>query len=484
MRFFSTKMWEKIYNKISLMDEELYLIKDPGVSPRQIRLARVIIGVLLLSAAVATPLATTPMLPIPGYMSGFGIAMIVVNIILASLLFAKGLIESKERTIRLGTAYFFVTVIFVPLIAAFPGGLMEAPIIGSTSSAVWLWCCWHTGFGLLIIRYATNAEETDGTAASVRRSVLTTIVVVALLTLAATLGLPYLPAVLRNGRDFFDDSTMLIPALVFGVNVIGLLCVMRMREEKPEQLWLMVGMVAACIDVWLTLYGGARFSLGWYFAKMTSLFTSLAVLVSQLYGITRLYHSIAGANQILLTQANQDGLTALSNRRCFDQVLEIEWNRARRDKRSLALLMIDVDYFKKYNDCYGHLAGDDCLRQIAQQLLRVINRPGDVAARYGGEEFVVILPNTDAAGARLVAERLLHNLTAASIPHAHNQPLCHVTLSIGVSAMVPGPGGSTTALALAADKALYQAKESGRNQVCTARQELFAPAATPAFQMS
>jgi diguanylate cyclase (GGDEF)-like protein len=185
-----------------------------------------------------------------------------------------------------------------------------------------------------------------------------------------------------------------------------------------------------------------------------------------------------------MTQANQDGLTALSNRRCFDQVLEIEWNRARRDKRSLALLMIDVDYFKKYNDCYGHLAGDDCLRQIAQQLLRVINRPGDVAARYGGEEFVVILPNTDAAGARLVAERLLLNLTSASIPHADNQPLCHVTLSIGVSAMVPASGGSTTALALAADKALYEAKESGRNQVCTARQESFVPTATPAFQMS
>ncbi len=466
------------------MDEELYLIKDAGVSPRQVRLARVVVGLLVLSAVIATPLATTPLLPIPGYMSAFGIAMIVVNIILASLLFAKGLIESKECSIRLGTAYFFVTVIFVPLIAAFPGGLMEAPIIGSNSSPVWLWCSWHTGFGLLIIRYATSSEDTAGAPSSVRKSILATIVVVALLTLAATLGLPYLPEVFRNGRNFFDDSTMLIPTLVFGVNAIGLLCVIRMREEKPEQLWVMVGMVAACIDVWLTLYGGARFSLGWYFAKMTSLFTSLVVLISQLYGITRLYHGIAGANKILMTQANQDGLTALSNRRCFDQMLEIEWNRARRDKRSLALLMIDVDHFKKYNDCYGHLAGDDCLRQIAQQLLGVINRPGDVAARYGGEEFVVMLPNTDAAGARLVGERLLLNLSAASITHADNQPLGLVTLSIGISATVPGPGASTSALALAADKALYEAKESGRNKVCIAPRELVETAAPPAFLMS
>jgi len=466
------------------MDDELYLIKDAGMSPRQIRLARIVIALLLLSAAIATPLATTPLVPIPGYMSAFGIAMVVVNIILASLLFAKGLIESKERTIRLGTAYFFVTVIFVPLIAAFPGGLMEAPIIGSSGSAVWLWCSWHTGFGILIIRYAASAEETAGTAASVRRSILATVVVVALLTLTATLGLPYLPEVFRDGRNFFDDSTILIPALVFGVNAIALLYVMRMHEETPEQLWVMVGMFAACIDVWLTLYGGARFSLGWYFAKMTSLFTSLAVLISQLYGITRLYHGIAGANKILMTQANQDGLTALSNRRCFDQVLEIEWNRARRDKRSLALLMIDVDHFKKYNDCYGHLAGDDCLRQIAQQLLRVINRPGDVAARYGGEEFVVMLPNTDAAGALLVGERLLLNLTAASIPHADNEPLCRVTLSIGVSVMVPAAGASTSALVLAADKALYAAKENGRNQVCASPRELLTASASPAFLMS
>lgn len=463
------------------MQDELYLIKDAEVGQRQVALAKLVVALLLLAAAAATPLATYPLLPIPGYMSAFGIAMIVVNIILAALLFAKGLIESKERTIRLATAYFFVTAVFVPLIAAFPGGLMAQPIIGTSSSAVWLWCAWHVGFGLLIIRYALSPEDTAGSPASVRKSIVAVLAVVALLTLVATIGLPYLPEVFRNGKNFFDDSTLVIPALVFGINLIGLLCVLRMRDERPEQLWVMVGMFAACVDVWLTLYGGSRFSLGWYFAKMTSLFTSLVVLISQLYGITRLYHSIAGANKILMTQANQDGLTALSNRRCFDQVLEIEWSRARRDKRSLALLMIDVDFFKKYNDCYGHLAGDDCLRQIAQHLLRVINRPGDVAARYGGEEFVVMLPNTDSGGARLVGQRLLDNLTATAIPHSGNLPLGHVTLSIGVSAMVPATGNNTTMLALAADKALYQAKESGRNQVCTAQRDIIGAIGAPAL---
>src|SRR5450830_35772 len=465
------------------MQDELYLIKDAEVGSRQVVLAKVLVVLLLLSTAIVTPLAMMPLLPIPGYMSAFSIAMIVVNLILASLLYAKGLIESKECTIRLGTAYFFVTVIFIPLIAAFPGGLMTEPIIGTNSSSVWLWCYWHIGFGLLITRYALSSDGITGSPASVRKSMAMVVLVVVLLTLSATIGLPYLPAVFRNGRSFFDNSTLLVPALVFGVNLLGLLCVIRIRDDRPEQLWVMVGMFAACVDIWLTMYGGTRFSLGWYFAKMTSLLTSLVVLISQLYGITRLYHSIAGANKILMTQANQDGLTALSNRRCFDQVLEIEWNRARRDKRPLALLMIDVDFFKKYNDCYGHLAGDDCLRQIAQQLLRVINRPGDVAARYGGEEFVVMLPNTDAGGARLVGERLLHNLLRAAIPHEQNVPSGHVTLSIGISAIVPSSNASTTMLVLAADKALYQAKADGRSRICTAQHESIATAAVPAYRL-
>jgi diguanylate cyclase (GGDEF)-like protein len=357
---------------------------------------------------------------------------------------------------------------------------MQDPIIGTSISPVWLWSYWHIGFGLLIIRYARGNEDIAGTSVSVRKSVIAMLLLVTLLTWSATSGLPYLPQVLRNGRTFFDDSTLVVPASVFGINLLGLLCVIRMRDDRPEKLWVMTGMFAACVDIWLTLYGGSRFSLGWYLAKMTSLFSSLMVLISQLYGITRLYHSIAVANKILLTQANQDGLTGLSNRRCFDSLLESEWSRARREQSSLAMLMIDVDFFKQYNDLYGHLAGDDCLRLIAQHLLRVINRPGDVAARYGGEEFVVVLPHTDTNGARLVAQRLLDNLAMAAIAHANNPPTAHVTLSIGVAAMLPDSGKKSSMLALAADNALYLAKENGRNQVCCAPPEPSLPAQMPA----
>jgi len=146
-------------------------------------------------------------------------------------------------------------------------------------------------------------------------------------------------------------------------------------------------------------------------------------------------------------------------------MMSVNWGRARREKQPLALLMIDIDFFKKYNDCYGHLAGDDCLRKVAKHLSQVILRPGDIAARYGGEEFALILPNTDLNGARIVAERLLNDVAAADIAHAQ-VPSGKLTLSIGVASITPGLASKAASLIQAADQALYTAKESGRNRVC------------------
>ncbi|MFL9925745.1 GGDEF domain-containing protein [Herbaspirillum lusitanum] len=442
------------------MNNDINLIAADGISRRQTAFAWTIIALLLLLLVIITPYAQLPLTPIPGYIGAFGVAMFVVNIILASLLFSKGIIENSARTVHLGTAYFFVTAIFVPLIASFPGSFMPGSLIGNSVSPVWIWCYWHVGFAVLVIRYATSGKR----AIRIRASIAFTLATVILLTMSATVWQRWMPDILQNGSSFFEDNTFLIPVTVLGVNLLALICVARMEKQEPEQLWITVAMVAACIDVWLTVYGNTRFSLGWYFAKLTSLFTSLTVLISQLYGITRLYNSIASANKVLLTLANQDGLTSLTNRRCFDEILEIEWNRARRDKRSLGLLMIDVDFFKKYNDEYGHLQGDDCLRRVAEHLIGVIKRPGDVAARYGGEEFAIILPNTDAAGAIQVAERLQRNLRTSAITHRRNQPLPIVTLSIGIACATPGGDALLEQLSARADSALYAAKNNGRNQ--------------------
>ncbi|WP_295996189.1 GGDEF domain-containing protein [Rugamonas sp.] len=174
-------------------------------------------------------------------------------------------------------------------------------------------------------------------------------------------------------------------------------------------------------------------------------------------------------NSTLERQAMQDGLTGLANRRQLDVTLGNEFSRAMRHGEPLAFVMIDVDYFKQYNDRYGHGAGDDCLRALST-LIRTLTpkRPGDVTARYGGEELAVLLPHTDVDGAHAVAERIRAAIEALAMPHS-GSPLGVVTVSAGVATIVPQRGVHLEGmLVAAADKALYAAKSAGRNRVCVA----------------
>ncbi len=160
-----------------------------------------------------------------------------------------------------------------------------------------------------------------------------------------------------------------------------------------------------------------------------------------------------------------DGLTGTANRRRFDTVLDREWRRAKRLGKPLSLVMFDVDYFKKFNDFYGHIKGDDCLRRIAHLLEAMIHRPGDSAARYGGEEFAIILPETEATGAAIVAERVRQGVELLDIRHEASAVAKHVTISVGVATCVPGAEDPQELLVKLADERLYAAKQAGRN--CT-----------------
>ena len=165
--------------------------------------------------------------------------------------------------------------------------------------------------------------------------------------------------------------------------------------------------------------------------------------------------------------ARVDGLTSICNRREFDLRLMSEWSRGARTGQPLALLMIDVDKFKQYNDHYGHLRGDQCLIAVAKILDSCTQRNCDLIARYGGEEFVALLPDSDLEGALTVAEDCLEALADADIPHVNSDVAPHVTVSIGVAAMLPIHDRSSTILIEQADIALYQAKQSGRNRICS-----------------
>ena len=204
--------------------------------------------------------------------------------------------------------------------------------------------------------------------------------------------------------------------------------------------------------------------IGFFGCRLLSLLTSRLIIEEEFKESS---DELKVSNQRLMHLALQDGLTGLANRRSFDEALIVEFSRAQRAGNSLGLIMIDVDFFKQYNDIYGHVAGDECLKRIAGVVATGMRRAGDMAARYGGEEMVLLLPGSDIDGAVSLAETIRHGIESLGIAHI-GSPLCKVTVSIGV-AVFPLIKMETMAITLlnAADHALYKAKASGRNNVCT-----------------
>jgi diguanylate cyclase (GGDEF)-like protein len=185
-----------------------------------------------------------------------------------------------------------------------------------------------------------------------------------------------------------------------------------------------------------------------------------------LQGLLLDHHSeeLSKLNKELDRIAHEDALTGIANRRSFDELARKEWDRALRDKQPLTLLLIDVDYFKRFNDFYGHSAGDDCLYRVGQTLKAAVLRSSDIVARYGGEEFVILLPNTKAEGGIEVAQRIIDSVDALAIAHEQSDVVPHVSISVGVITLTATANLDVAKLVHQADIALYKAKELGRHQ--------------------
>nr|MDU9044037.1 diguanylate cyclase [Candidatus Electrothrix aestuarii] len=181
--------------------------------------------------------------------------------------------------------------------------------------------------------------------------------------------------------------------------------------------------------------------------------------------LKRLNIELQDVNKELENLSQTDGLTGLHNRRFFDTRLRHEWNRHCRNHSPLSLIMCDIDYFKKYNDTYGHHEGDQCLKRVAQAIQENLKRSFDTAVRYGGEEFAIILSETDSEGATTVARSIQNNIAKLDLPHSASKANSAVSMSYGVATVVPDQGSSPDTLICLADNALYQSKEKGRNMI-------------------
>lgn len=416
------------------------------------------IGLLFFMAGRQLP-------PNTGFLPAYGAATFCIDFITAVLLLAQSNIVRDRARADLGRAYLFSALIIIPHLLSFPGVFAVDPIIGTSSGAVWFWCAWHLGFPL----FATFYLRPDGSSRAsapmrILYSIGLTLLIVALLTVVFTAGLPYLPTILVGG-NFNRLNALGIGPLVIAANATAaIMAWVRLRSNSSLSICVFVALSISTIDAILTLSGAARFSLGWYVARTLSLTTGIIVLIALMSELLGLLRRTTSVNAQLRLLTATDALTGIANRRQFDQVLDLEWRRAFRSGQRLSVLMIDIDQFKAFNDHYGHPAGDVCLKQVAAGLAATLYRPADLVARIGGEEFAVLLPDTSETGAMDVAQALNKAVAELAISHAAS-PIGVVTCSIGVSTQRPlTTTRSSAELVAFADTALYQAKGDGRNQ--------------------
>jgi len=436
---------------------------------RRSRAAAMTIGALLvLACGVTLTVARTDLPHIPEILVAYDAALIMLSLMTAYLLFGQFMVSGTASVAVLGSAYLVTGLLQVENLLFFPGVFLRQDFFPvDAASPIWIWLICHVILPGLVCLYAFI----DGRKLTVAPArVNTTVVALGVASVAVMLavfwlvtsGIQRLPALVitRNSIDLL--STGLGPA-AWVLNVAALvLLVGRLRCRSLVQLWLAVAVLASLLDVTVTMYAPERYSAGWYLSRVISLIATGVVLAAMLREMTLLYARVADLNDRLEQMAVTDGLTGLANRRHFNQTLDREWRRARREIDLVSLLMIDIDHFKGYNDRLGHLAGDDCLCRVARAIGSCVHRPLDLAARYGGEEFVVVLPGTDSAGALAVAQRVREAVAAIALPHPDTgKP---VTVSIGIATLRPVADDSETLLIAASDQALYRAKHAGRDR--------------------
>jgi len=471
---------------MNLADQHWAFLPTQPAGRREIRFAQTAVLVSVVIFLVAAPFAKTGLAEVPAFVPMYVAALVLCDLITAILLFGQYRVLGHGSLLAIAGGYLFTASITFAYALIFPGlfSFSVLPVAGAqTSSAMYMF--WHSGFPLVVIAYAFLKSDADAQAsmaqlspARLRARIMAVtagvLLVVIGFTLFATWGQDSIPIFLDGNHTTGLGHTFL--ASVWALSLAALLTLWMRKPHTVLDMWLLVVMCVWLCDIALAaILNTGRYDLGWYVGRIYGLLAASVLLIVLLLENARHYGQLVSmsveltaANKELAQLSMQDGLTGLANRRCFNEVLETEWRRAQRQGDPLALAMFDVDFFKQFNDHYGHVAGDACLRAVAQVMKKIASRAGDCIARYGGEEFALICPATKGDGAVRLAELVCAALEEQRLLHALS-PFGHVTLSVGVSSMVPAEGQHAELLIKKADAALYEAKGQGRNQVVAAR---------------
>lgn len=442
-----------------------------------------------LAFAATAPFARAALPQAPIFIAVYQSTLAVCDFITAVLLFGQFSMLRSRALLVLAGGYLFTALIAVVHALSFPGLFAPTGLLpGTAQSTAWLYMFWHAGFPLAVLYYASSKNTSPPVAKRpmvvIVWAVGAVLLAVLLLVALATTGVALLPEVMAGNH--YTPAMAGVVTTVWVFSLMALATLWRRRRHAVLDTWLMVTMCAWLFDIALSaVLNAGRYDLGFYAGRIYGLAAASFVLVVLLLETFSLYAQLAAANGRLMDLANRDGLTGIFNRRHLDDCMSVELQRCKRERRCISLLMIDVDHFKVFNDSYGHLRGDACLRRIASVIAGAAKRPGDLAARYGGEEFAVVLPGTDAQGANEVAQQIRTHITRAAIPHDGNAA-GRVTISIGIATCGADAPVSMEELFGSADRALYQAKAAGRDSVfaCAAVETTFdalAPGVAPAM---
>jgi len=434
------------------------------------RLAKAVMLASALTLLALLPFAQRQLPQVWAFIPVYESALILSDIVTAALLIGQFMI-SRSRAMRvLVCGYLFTGLMASAHMLSFPGLFAEQGLLGGDKqTTAWLYMFWHAGFPLCVIAYCgLPGEVRGGTRQALLQGMLWVVGVVLALVLLATQGIAALPAIMVGNH--YSPAMLAVVSSVWLLSMLALLALWQRRMRSVLDLWLVVVMGAWLSDIALSaVFNAGRFDLGFYAGRIYGLLASNMVLLILLVENGWLYARLLQTTAELQRLMCADALTGIANRRALDEALQREWRRAQRRDGALSLLMLDVDHFKLYNDRYGHVAGDACLREVAAVLARSAQRAGEFAARYGGEEFAVLLPDVDPAAALQLGQRICQAVATLGIAHADSPTAGHVTVSLGVAGLRPHMGADT--LLQRADAALYAAKLAGRNRALLAKDE-------------
>jgi len=426
-------------------------------------------GVAIVLTVASGPLARISGGEVVAFLPSIYAVAIFAELLTAFLLWNQYRASGHPPIAVLALAYVGAALIATEYILAFPHAFAEHFLGAGPQSAIWLYLIGHVFFTTYIVLFALwepLCRRLPTFAKGNGVPMLTVItVLVPLIALIVTVGYAdELPIAIVGRHVTALWSRTAIPALLCYQVLACAILIGVTRLRTAVHLWLTVILTVSFSEVVVSnLISGSRFTLGWYLGRAESLLAASVFLVVLFGSVYRILLTLTSTNATLYRQSVSDELTGLLNRRGFNARLEEELRRAQRRGEAVAFLVIDIDDFKRYNDSYGHPAGDAALGIVARVVKTTLRRAADCAARIGGEEFAVLLPETDRAGAAAVAQRIRRGVERVGILQGAGARHGVLTVSIGVASTEERAAQDGLDLMRRSDRALYQAKSEGRN---------------------